>query len=395
MEPNVKSCSICQCSCIEPDSQLKLTCQHSFCFGCFSYIIYQRMSTVGFQSNFFEGNQNEFECPICQKQAKMTINLNEMINAFKKSIFSSEKSEIQHCEACLENPATLCCIGCQNQNYCEGCLNLIHKANKRFADHKIVTLEEKRSLIENEKMACNCPTKRPMEFYCQKCKKSMCIYCVKAENHETHPLISLEDIFDNAKAIDQKETSSFLKQCCKEMQEFQKKTLNSFELVITKSIDEINGTFEAIKNKLNKLQGSMLFSLNNQLLTAKNNFKLIELSLATMKEEMEHEKILNLHPNKLPMLLEFFKENQCCYLNVPNEDVYKYSLIKNWKLEEIEKILSNNELLLLKEQSILLRNEENWEIKIKKQNDNNMVFNFDQINFSCDVQKIYFQKILF
>ena len=232
MEPNVKPCNICQCSLKEPDNQVTLTCQHCFCFGCFSYITYQKMLKVGFQSNFFEGNQNEFECLICQKQEKITIDLNKMIDAFKnhseKTKLSSEKSTIQHCEACEKNPATLCCIDCRNQNYCEDCLNIVHKPNKRFSDHKLVNLDEKQSLLENQRMACYCGSNRDMEFYCQKCKKSMCIYCVKAENHETHPLISLEEILHNAKAIDQNKTSCFLKQCCKEMQDFQKKTINSF-----------------------------------------------------------------------------------------------------------------------------------------------------------------------
>ena len=45
-----------------------------------------------------------------------------------------------------------------------------------------------------------------MESCCQKCKKSMCI-SIKAENHETHLLISLENIIFNARALDQKEAS--------------------------------------------------------------------------------------------------------------------------------------------------------------------------------------------
>ena len=101
-------------------------------------------------------------------------------------------------------------------------------------------LNQKCSLLENQKMVCSCPSKRDMEFYCQRCKKSICIYCVKAESNESHPLISIENIINNAKTIDQKVAICFIKQCCKEMQDFQKKTLNSLEMKILKSTDEIN-----------------------------------------------------------------------------------------------------------------------------------------------------------
>ena len=181
MEPIKKTCNLCQSSVIEPDDHVKFTCHHSFCFCCFSYIIYQRMSTEGFQSTFFDEIEKEFECPICQNIQKITINIVEMINTFQKhfnNLFPLDKSESQICEACQEKPATLCCIGCQNQNYCEGCLNFYHQ-NKKFTNHKVIPLEEKHSLLENQNMACTCPSKRIMEFYCQRCKKPMCGNCLK------------------------------------------------------------------------------------------------------------------------------------------------------------------------------------------------------------------------
>ena len=395
MEANRILCDLCQRSAKEPDNQIKFTCQHCFCLKCLPYIIHQRMTTMGFQTNFFEGNQKELECPICQKPDKITIPLDEIASALQKHCekisFSLNKSENIHCEACQIKQATCCCVDCHNQNYCEGCLNAIHNANKRFSDHKMITLEEKLSIMESQillsKMVCSCPSKRDMEFYCQKCKKSMCSYCLKADNHESHSPISLKEIFDKIKVIDQKEVSYFLKQSCNKMDDFQKKTLNSFETVMVKSIEEVNQTFERIKNKLNALQESMLNGLENQLLTARNNFKLIEYSLALMKQEMDEENILNLHPNKLPILFEFFKENQYSSFNIPAED-FKIAQIKNPKLEEIEKIL--NDAPNQAEKSLMLLNEENWEIKIKKQSDN--IFNFDDINVSNDFQKNILSK---
>ena len=182
MEPSKITCNLCQISVIEQEDQVKFTCHHSFCFCCFSYIIYQRMSTEGFQSTFFDGIEKEFECPICPNNEKITINIVEMINVFQKHFenkaFPLGKSKSQ-CEACQENPATLCCTGCQNQNYCEACLNDSHQTNKKFAKHQIIPLEEKHSLLENQNMACTCPSKRIMEFYCQRCKKPMCGNCLK------------------------------------------------------------------------------------------------------------------------------------------------------------------------------------------------------------------------
>ena len=190
----------------------------------------------------------------------------------------------------------------------------------------------------------------------------------------------MSDIFEKIKLIDQKEAKGFLKECRKEMENFRNKTTISFELAILNSINDINKTFEEIFKKLNKLKESMINGLNNQFVTVQNNFKLIELCIAYVEHEMDEEKIMNFHPSKLPMLLEFFKENQSFKFHVPAGD-FNLSLIKNQKLEEIKNVLNDEHLY---EKHMMLKNEEDWEIKIKKQN--NSIFNFDEINFSCDVQ---------
>ena len=398
MEPIAKICNLCQNNLLESEKHIQFSCSHKLCMCCFPYVIYRRLLTNGFQSSFFEDNRKEFECLVCQKTDKINISTEEMINAYKKC-FEFKKSKIGNeekliCEACLENPAILCCLGCQNQNYCEACLTEIHKKNKKITDHKIMKLNEKSTLSDIPKMACkipcNCPSKRMMESYCHECKRAICIYCLKAENHETHKLSSLKDIYERVKSLDQDEICCFLQKSTNDFEKFQRQSMNSYEKGVSQSIEEINATVDSIIKKLQKLQNSIIKSLHEQVRTTKNNFIFIQLSLALMEKELESEKIMNLHPNKIPLFLDFFsRENFNLQPPFHGLQDLKVSSVKNYNLEEIEIILDCE---ILNKKSMFLLDKDHCKIKITK-NDENFL-NLDEINFPTEPKKILLRKPL-
>ena len=103
----------------------------------------------------------DYECLICQKTATVSMKIEDVIEFYEKA-----QKDIQHskeekrdselkCESCEEKIATLCCIDCNNQIYCEGCLNAIHQLNKKFANHKINSLEEKKKVTEKTEFRSN------------------------------------------------------------------------------------------------------------------------------------------------------------------------------------------------------------------------------------------------
>ena len=395
MDP-IKLCSLCQNSIIGPP--IEFSCKHSICLSCFPYVFYHRLISIGFNSRFFEENLKEFECPICKKKSdKMTIPFNDMINATKKYLDSNipklNKSEILLCEACLENYASSCCIDCQNQNYCDECLSKIHQVNKKFSKHKIIKIDEKETLLESKDFQSSfvCRCNRKMDFYCQQCNRAMCVFCLKIEeNHEGHKFVSLESIADKIKDIDQTDVLGFLRKCLQEFDNFQIKSMNSYEKGVLQSIEEINICFERIAKKMQSLQNSMLNTLNEHLKTTRNHFHMIELSLNFMEKELEKEKIFKnkLHPNKLPLLINFFSSenfNPKSALNVFND--FQIINIRNFNLEKIENILDKE---LLNKRNLFLYDYANGRIQITRGNNN--IFNFDEINFCSDIQKILMKE---
>ena len=114
-----------------------------------------------------------------------------------------------------------------------------HQMNKRFANHKIVSLEQKKNVMGKTESHCNvicrCPSKRTLEYYCQVCKTSICKYCLKAD-HDSHKNIPISDI---SKQINLKDVQSFLKTFSMDFQEFKKKINDSYERELFNSIEKI------------------------------------------------------------------------------------------------------------------------------------------------------------
>ena len=241
MEPNIlPMCVLCQEN-LKENNKATFSCQHNFCFQCFPFVIYKRLETKGFQSSFFDADNMEFECLICQKTSIVSMKIDKLLEFYRIAKEGhSKKFEDPKCEACEKEIATLCCIDCNNQIYCEGCLNKAHLENKRFVNHKIVSLEEKKKV-----MICKCLTKRTLEFYCQNCKMSICKYCLKAD-HDNHKHILISDILNRSTQINLKDVQSFLKTFSKDFQEFKTKINDSYETELSNSIEKLNVMIQSL-----------------------------------------------------------------------------------------------------------------------------------------------------
>ena len=296
MEPQFleKSCIICQTpSPQEPPNFIPFPCQHTVCFSCFPYIIYRKLETNGIQTSFFDQTQYDFECPICKKHEKLLLPINELLNFLKNSSITPSKladnGNKQLCEACQSNIANFCCIDCQNQIYCEECLDSIHKINKKFKNHKINEINEKKT---QSALFCGCPSRKEMEFHCQECRRTICKDCLKLEKHEFHKYVPLLHIFTKIKGIDQKNVNNFLKNISRDIKNFEKKYLTSYQQIVSESLLEINETFEAIIEKLKNLHNSIIETLNNKIMIIEDNFQLIHIGIEKLGKELENDETL-------------------------------------------------------------------------------------------------------
>ena len=58
-----KICAICQKEL--KNDHIVFTCDHSFCFQCYPYLVFNLLHSKGISKEFFEKPQNEHLCFIC------------------------------------------------------------------------------------------------------------------------------------------------------------------------------------------------------------------------------------------------------------------------------------------------------------------------------------------
>ena len=385
-----KSCLICQnTSHPEPANFIEFPCQHNVCFSCFPYIIYRKLETKGIQTSFFDQTQYNFECPICKKPENLLLPTKKMISFIQNSSITSstlsDHGKKQLCEACLSNIANFCCIDCQNQIYCEECLDSIHKINKKFKNHKINEINEKE---KQSILFCGCSNRKEIEFHCQECRRTICKDCLKLENHEFHKYVPLSHIFTKIKEIDQKKVNNFLKNISMDIERFQTQYLKSYQQIVSDSILEINETFEAIIEKLKTFQNSLIDALNNQIMIIQDNFQLIKIGIEKMGKELENDEILmNLNPNKYPFLIEYFFGVDFNDIDNANFEIPQDVKMNKINIVDLEKIrnIFDDEIFKKTFKPSVLSHTDKGQMIIKKQNQN--TFNHDR-NFTSNIETL-------
>ena len=162
------------------------------------------------------------------------------------------------CDACEKLPAKISCLEC-NQNYCEQCGNFFHKANKKFSQHKLLGFDQKSQFVKSQTFLCVCPSKRGLEFYCIKCKNSICKYC-SIVDHGDHEQIPMEEVQSVKKTCNFKEFRVFLDGILMNFTIFQKELLFSLgkemegsKLELNELLNEIASLLNKIKDKINNI----------------------------------------------------------------------------------------------------------------------------------------------
>ena len=156
---------------------------------------------------FFPKSKKQHLCQICKK-GQTIIPYAELFDYYKKK---QEKKPITQplCESCEKNLATIICQEC-NQNYCEQCASFIHKANKKFSQHKLLSFDQKSQIIKSKAILCNCPSNRNLEFFCLQCKCGICKFC-SVTDHSGHEQVTTEEFKNEYEKCDFKKFKVFCK----------------------------------------------------------------------------------------------------------------------------------------------------------------------------------------
>lgn len=336
-------CEICRKS-ISFQEKLAFSCKHSVCFDCFPYILYNSISRNGLKHEFFSNFTQGFHCLKCKDQGICHVNLKEIAAFFKEknnqfiSVFEENKENL--CESCEKQKSVFCCVDCNNQNYCENCLNLFHQQNKRFQNHKIISLSERQSIIDSSKsminLSCKCPAQRVMSFFCFECQNSICQYCSVADHnfHEKKPLTEvLRNINDfqsdtNKKFITEVKTQIFENFKSSFFEELEKKSLSK--------LSEINQKVDEIIEVLSKIREEYTRKIYAEIEGIRNNFNLLEKAMNLIFDDCEN--VSNLPPNKIFHLNSFFSDSEFKFLKIAN-----YS---NFSMEEYSELSNILEIIV-------------------------------------------------
>ena len=82
-----KLCEICQKEL--KTAQISSTCNHSFCFKCYPYFLFNKLKSSGIHKQFFESPDTEYSCVICGT-GQTSFPYDELIKKFNEETFSFE-----------------------------------------------------------------------------------------------------------------------------------------------------------------------------------------------------------------------------------------------------------------------------------------------------------------
>ena len=333
-------CEICRKS-ISPQEKLSFSCNHSVCFECFPYILYNSISKNGLKHDFFSNFSQVFQCLKCKDQGKCHVDLKDLMAFFLekgqfRSVFEENKENL--CESCEKQESLFCGVDCNNQNYCETCLNLFHQQNKRFQNHKIISLSERQSILDSSKsminMSCKCPAQRVMSFFCLECQNSICQYCSVAD-HNYHEKKPLTDVFKNINEIQSETNKKFINEVkTRIFENFKTSFFEELEKKSQNKLSEINNIIDEIIEILNKIREEYTRKIYTEIEGIRNNFNLLQKTINLIFDECDN--VSNLHPNKIFHLNSFFSDSEFKFLKISNS---------NFKLEEYSELSNIFEII--------------------------------------------------
>ena len=203
------------------------------------------------------------------------------------------------CAACEERHSVIFCLGC-NKNFCDDCLEIVHRSFKKYSTHETISLDKKNQLLQESKikLLCSCPAEKPLEEFCVKCHASLCSYCCKVY-HDKHQHMKIDDVLKNKTYLEVKDDLTELKQA---FSSFEQKIMTSFENEIESQNKGLNDMLYEVIDILNKLKEKNLEKSKEERQILKNNMGLIESCISFFDDELIQNNTL--HPN------EFYEINQ-------------------------------------------------------------------------------------
>jgi hypothetical protein len=77
---------------------------------------------------------------------------------------------------------------------CKECLD-IHLQNPKNESHRVIKMLDNGNLEKTENDFC-VDHKERLKYYCFDDKKPLCIVCARFEDHKSHTVLRIEDIFE-------------------------------------------------------------------------------------------------------------------------------------------------------------------------------------------------------
>src|SRR6218665_3205101 len=180
----ITECSICRSAFIDPRM---LPCIHRFCVECLIRTGEAEQKKPG----------EKMPCPLCRKEfiipADGMNGLQKNFLEFKKTLqMGSDTIICDMCNIRKESKtgqvpkATRRCLECQDY-YCDSCVK-VHQFQKVTKHHQMIKIgsdakSETRRLVSMK--SCPKHSHNPLNFYCAKCKKIVCVSCF-VESHKLH-----------------------------------------------------------------------------------------------------------------------------------------------------------------------------------------------------------------
>ena len=256
-----------------------LMCGHYFCRICLDN--YDRCQTL---------QKNTIRCPLCRQETELGDNrvaglptntsVNKVVEEFNDSANSLGKlyEELPRCSQCLSKPglkkdeiyAVTFCYQCESY-MCGRCQAAHEQLMTTFKNHKVVSVKEMlagKSGTFEQLDRCPEHTSEVREFYCEDCRKIICLKCtIVKHNVRDHVIRERADFEKDIRG----KIDKFEEQCDEE-----KKYLEGFIREVECKRRDTKRTFESLKNDIDERHSEIINRLEQRMIKIKEEVQTIQ-----------------------------------------------------------------------------------------------------------------------
>ena len=263
------TCAICHELLVDPKS---MPCLHTYCKKCLMEALTKQPHDPDLPRD-----RPAINCPLCRAEVPLS---DQGIEALPSNFSAArlvetvqlqdklEQNKIPLCHGCNESNAVASCCDCGGFFLCVSCLKA-HKNVPVTKNHSLMTLKDlstpKRS-IATPKNSPLCPRhpEELLKLYCRDCEVLVCRDCILVTHkHHNYSFVdeAIEDEKQQLNEVTLKELDKILtstKNAISGVEEMQAKALSHNDQHVT----EINETFQAITDMVNKHKNALLEKIN-------------------------------------------------------------------------------------------------------------------------------------